>query len=126
MLKVLFSRGTCIAHAFYGAIWTLICLPSPKLFQNVSDDFKIHQLHKKSSYKMISSNLKIYITNTKQNFKIITFLKKPVLLAVFSLLFIVTYFFTVLWIVKVRNRIKLFYLIYQLVFSQLSPWTCHR
>ena len=28
-----------------------------------------------TSYKMISSNLEIYITNKKQNFKIITFLK---------------------------------------------------
>ena len=43
--------------------------------ENFSKCCKIHQLHKKSSYKMISRNLKICITNVKQDFKIITFLK---------------------------------------------------
>ena len=63
----------------FGTVWVLICLKSPKSFQNFSKDFKIHQLRKKSSYKMTSSNLK-YITNVKQNFIIITFLKNICLL----------------------------------------------
>ena len=44
------------------------CLYSPK-------DFKIHQVHMKLSYRIISSILKIGITNIKQNFKIMTLLK---------------------------------------------------
>ena len=39
MLNILFSLGTCIAHALFGAIWVLICLYSPnpsKIFQKIS------------------------------------------------------------------------------------------
>ena len=45
------------------------------LLENFSKCCKIYQLHKKSSYEVISRNLEICITNIKQNFKIIPFLK---------------------------------------------------
>ena len=83
MLTILFSFGTCIAHIYFGAISVLICLYSRNIFSEIFSKFcKIHQLHKKSSYKMISRNLKICITNVKQDFKIITFLKN-----IFSLVY---------------------------------------
>ena len=50
---------------------------------------------------------------------------KSNIFAVFSLLFKVKYFFTILKIVKIENTIKLFHPNYQLIFSQVSPWKCH-
>ena len=79
MLNILFNLETCIAHAFFCFFLSLDMLVVTKIFPkflkikirfcriliNWKKDFITHQLHKKSSYKIISSNLKIYITNIK-------------------------------------------------------------
>ena len=59
MLSILFSLGIYIAHAFYWNNLSLDELVVTKIFPTFFENFKIYQLHKKLSYKMSSSNLKI-------------------------------------------------------------------
>ena len=59
-------------------IWSYLSLDMlvvTKIFPKFLKRFQNLSATHESSYKVISSNLKICITNIKQNFKIITFLK---------------------------------------------------
>ena len=65
MLNILFSLETCIVYEFFGTILSNLVII--KSHQKLPKVITSHQLYMKSSYRMISSNLKICITSIKQN-----------------------------------------------------------